>query len=198
MSEGFPTTPGQVDPTVVSDELLQQQAAILEMVESRINSTPAPDWQAGRVIRDLGLEDGKYDVFTDSEAPLSGGFSKVVSKEDPSDTLVGLSWMHRGGNMADPTNAIHNNFLRPNGDMVGSIYSENSKGSHKYVINEAANSSDPERAAIYERRLAQMHRKAQELIAPQAERPRQAPAPEVTAHVPKSRVRSWLGRFSLR
>lgn len=197
MSERFSTSPGQVDPTIVSEEMLQQQNAIRQMVDARAQATPVPDGKADRTIAALGLEEGKYDVFTDSKVSFDGGFTKAVSKEDPSDSLVGVSWTHVGGALNNLNRYINDFALRPNGDIFGRIWVENSDGQSSQEVSLPAHSSDPEVAKRYQRHLESMHSKAQELIAPRPESPQRVAVPESTQRATKGRISRWLGRSSL-
>jgi hypothetical protein len=136
-------------------------------------------------------------VYADTEHPFGGGFKKFVSNEDADDTLVGLSYMHIGGNMSDPNKAVHSYLLKPNGDIAGTVFSENSKGVTRRDIDHSASSADPEKAQIYDRFLAKMNKKADELITKAAEElPRVAP--EIVPRPTESRLKKWLGRTSLK
>lgn len=204
MSEHFPATPGQLDPTAAEAELLlQQQNTIRSLAEGRINDTPMEpgvraDWKAGK----FGLEAGKYDVFEDKEAPFAGGFTKLVSKEDAADTLVGISWPHIGGNMSDPTRYIYNVALKPNGDIVGRYSAENGDKPEPefYDYDLPANSPDPEIANRYKRTLKMLHDKAQEAmnLSDIAPRGGSMSAPETRQQHKQGRLSRWLGRSSLR
>lgn len=201
MSEQFPIHPDQIDPAVITTELLQQNA-IRELAEGRIGSTPMDEVaRADMEAKNFGLEAGVYEVYRDKESPFGGGFKKFVSKEDPTDTLVGISWAHISGNMSSPDRYVSNYALRPNGDIVGKVSVENAANPtvfKEYALS--AGSSDPKIAAQYAWTLGLMHDKAQKAVSPPVEAARSdsTAVREAVPRADKGFLSKWLGRFSFR
>lgn len=182
-------------PTFNAEEIVQQQDAIRRLAEARVSAVLVEGAAADQSPEDFGLESDKYDTYTDVEAPIGGGFVRFVSREDPSDTIAGLSWMLIAGDTSDPDRSTHCMALLSNGDIQGRVTTENSEGTTHTNITASAGSQETRAAAKYRSHLASMHRRAMLAMSEDNSTSRGVETGMVT---PKSLVGRILGHLSIR
>ncbi len=180
--------------SIEAEHLLAQQEAFRSVAESRIQHTPLPEAEARLKLEDYGLEQDAYDVYVDSEREFGGGFVKFASKEDDSETLLGVGIAYHSGPMHDPNRNMDRLALRANGEIVGILQTESSRGTETMPIDVSPESTDPKQAVIYKAQLRAMNYYAERLTAkPDESEPlRPALRAEAVRHSKLEKIRNWL------
>lgn len=147
-----------------NEALRLQVDTIRTAVEERVSDEPLPQAQAEEAMGDFGLEPGAYTVFGESVAEFGGGFKRFVPKDGTSQVLEGLTFANIGGPSHNLNRSLHNMLLKPNGDLVGRITTENDEGVKVTDISWPASSDDSKSAMAYERHISVMAKRAEGML----------------------------------
>lgn len=143
------------------NEVAIQQQGFRELVELRVAETPLPADRAAYVSESFGFDPHIYDVYEDTDRGIEHGFTKFVSKEDPSYQVMGLEWLHVGGALDNPTKSITSAAILPNGDVAGRVVTEGGKN-EDIRLSWSASDPDPENRKVHARWVKNLYSKAQE------------------------------------